>query len=77
MDLDGVVDDFDEPTIGDSGTRIEAELVVAIRAVRGLRDLDDEGSGRGMRVTIVAIPPPSRNGYTGGAAMWTVPPARR
>ena len=52
MDLDGLVDDVDEPTIGDSGTRIEAELVVAIRAVRGLSDLDDEGSERGMRVTI-------------------------
>jgi len=52
MDLDGLVDDVDEPTIGDSGTRIEAELVVAIRAVRGLSDLDDEGSARGMRVTI-------------------------
>jgi len=52
MDLDGLVDDVDEPTIGDSGTRIEAELVVAIRAVRGLRDLDDEGNTGGAAIGV-------------------------
>jgi len=42
VDLDALIHHVDEPALGDSSTGVEAELVLAVGAIRGLRDLDNQ-----------------------------------
>src|SRR6266403_3674862 len=52
VDLDAVVDDVDEPALGDRAARVKAELVLAVGAIRGLRDLDHQHGTRRVSVAV-------------------------
>src|SRR5262245_13331555 len=52
MDLAPLSHHVDEPALGDPSARVEAELVFAVGAIGGLRNLDDEHGTRRVRVPI-------------------------
>src|SRR5262249_21328742 len=52
MDLDSFVRHVDEPALGDSSARVEAEFVLALGAIRRLCDLDNEHGTRRVSITV-------------------------